>query len=159
MIRYALKCGDDHSFESWFKSASAYDSLKSAGMVACPVCGSAKVEKAIMAPRVRPARGQAAVPAAEGVPADESPPEAPQKGALQAPGSEAEVALAEIRKHVEENSDYVGLGFAAEARKMFDGETPQRAIYGEARTDEARKLLEDGIPVAPLPFIPIRKTN
>jgi len=154
MIRYALKCVDDHVFESWFKSAEAFDSLKSAGMVSCPVCGTDSVEKAIMAPRVRPARSKANAPAAE----PETLPATPERP-LQAPGSEAEVALSKLRKEVEENSDYVGHGFAAEARKMHDGDIPHRAIYGEANLEEAKKLVEDGVPVAPLPFIPNRKTN
>ncbi|KMW59550.1 hypothetical protein AIOL_004532 [Candidatus Rhodobacter oscarellae] len=144
MIRYALKCSDDHSFESWFASAKAFDTVKSAGMVVCPVCGSDQVEKAIMAPRVSPARSKA---------------EKPADRPLAAPMSDAEKALSEVRKHVEENSDYVGLGFAAEARKMHQGEAPTRSIYGEARTEDAKKLIEEGVPVAPLPFIPQRKTN
>lgn len=73
--------------------------------------------------------------------------------------SEAEAALAHLRKEVEENSEYVGLKFADEARKMHDGESPERAIYGEAKLDDAKKLIEDGVPVAPLPFLPKRKTN
>ena len=148
MIRYALKCSADHSFESWFKSAEAFESLTKAGMVACPVCGAEDVQKAIMTPRVTPARSKAELP----VPAK---PERP----LQAPASEAEAALGKLRKHVEDNSDYVGMSFAAEARKMHEGEIPLRSIYGEAKTDEAKKLLADGVPVAPLPFIPNRKTN
>ena len=148
MIRYALKCTDDHSFESWFQSAEAFEKLHAAGLVACPVCGSAEVEKAIMAPRVRPSRSKAAVPAA---PAD--------KPTLTEPMSAAEQALTRLRREVEKTSDYVGLSFAAEARKMHDGEVPHRSIYGEAKPDEAKKLIEDGVPVAPLPFIPNRKTN
>jgi len=148
MIRYALKCADDHAFESWFQSAEAFDKLQAVDMVVCPDCGSADVSKAIMAPKVRPSRSAAQLP----VPAK---PEKP----LTAPKSEAETALAEMKKHVEENSDYVGVSFAAEARKMHEGDIPTRSIYGEARLDEAKKLLEEGIPVAPLPFIPQRKTN
>lgn len=148
MIRYALKCTEDHAFESWFKSAEAFDALRGTAMLSCPVCGSGKVEKAIMAPRVRPSRGAAAVPA-----------EPVSDGPLRATPTDAEKALAEIRRKVEENSDYVGPGFATEARRMHAGETPHRSIYGEARADEARQLIEDGIPVAPLPFIPQRKTN
>ena len=148
MIRYSLKCKDDHGFESWFQSAEAFDKLHAAGMVVCPECGSAEVEKAIMAPRVTPARSKAALP----VPAK---PEKP----LQTPATEMEAKLAEMRRHVEENSDYVGLSFAKEARKMHEGEIPHRSIYGEAKSDEAKQLLEDGIPVAPLPFIPQHKTN
>ncbi len=148
MIRYALKCSEDHSFESWFQSAEAFEKLHGAGMVACPVCGSENVEKAIMAPRVRPSRSKAVVPAKPA-----------EKPTLTEPKSEAEQALAKLRKEVEKNSDYVGLSFASEARKMHDGEVPHRSIYGEAKPDEAKKLIEDGVPVAPLPFIPNRKTN
>ncbi len=148
MIRYALKCTDDHSFESWFQSAEAFEKLRTAGMVACPVCGSENVEKAIMAPRVRPSRSKTVVPSKPA-----------EKPTLTEPMSEAEQALAKLRKEVEKNSDYVGLSFAAEARKMHEGEVPHRSIYGEAKPDDAKKLIEDGVPVAPLPFIPNRKTN
>ncbi|MEY8830282.1 DUF1178 family protein [Sedimentitalea sp. XS_ASV28] len=141
MIQYALKCAEGHSFDSWFQSASAFDKLMQAGMVSCVVCGSSDVEKAIMAPSVQSAR------------------KSDGRRALSAPASPAEQALAELRRKVEENSDYVGMNFAAEARAMYEGTAPARSIYGEARMDEARKLLEDGVPVAPLPFTPNRKTN
>lgn len=141
MIRYALKCPEGHGFESWFQSSSAYEALRGAGHVACPICGSTAVDKALMAPAV----GQT----------DQPEP----KGALTTPQSEMEQALAALRKQVEENSEYVGLGFAAEARRIHSGDAPERAIYGEARADEARALIEDGVPVAPLPFMPQRKTN
>jgi hypothetical protein len=145
MIRYTLTCTKGHGFDSWFASASGYESLHKAGQVACPVCGDTAVEKALMAPAVRPARKAAAVPA--------------EKPDLKAPASEIEEALAELRRQVEENSDYVGVNFVAEARAMHEGTAPERSIYGEARPEEARKLLEDGIPVAPLPFLPARKAN
>lgn len=145
MIRYTLTCDKGHSFESWFASSGAFDSLQKAGHVACAHCGSAKVERALMAPSLRTARAAAAEPE----PAKE----------LSQPKSDVERELAALRKQVEENSDYVGLSFAAEARKMHEGNAPARAIYGEANTDEARKLIEDGVPVAPLPFMPRRKTN
>ncbi|WP_424985989.1 DUF1178 family protein [Microbulbifer sp. S227A] len=141
MIQYALKCAEGHSFDSWFQSASAFDKLMRAGMISCAVCGGTKVEKAIMAPNVRGSR------------------KSDERRALSTPASPAEQALAELRKKVEENSDYVGMNFAAEARAMHEGSAPERSIYGEARADEARKLLEDGVPVAPLPFTPNRKTN
>jgi len=146
MIRYTVKCSADHAFDSWFQSADAFDALMRAGHVACPVCGSAKVEKALMAPAVRPARNRRA-----SVPADDRP--------LSAPGSEAEAALAALRREIERNSDYVGLQFAAEARRIHAGDAPERSIYGEARPEEARALIEDGVPVAPLPFVPVRKSN
>lgn len=148
MIRYALKCSDAHTFESWFASSDGFDTLKASGNVSCPVCGDTEVAKAIMAPPVRASRKAASPP----VPAMTD-------GPLKTPGSEMERALKDLRKKVEANSDYVGLSFAAEARKMHDGDIPHRSIYGEAKLQDAKQLIEDGIPVAPLPFIPQRKTN
>lgn len=145
MIRYSLTCSNDHAFESWFQSAEAFDRLAAAGHVACAVCGATGIAKTLMAPAVRPARK--AVAAAAGA------------GPLATPQTPVEAAFAALRRQVEENSDYVGLNFAAEARAMHEGRVKERSIYGEAKADEARKLVEDGIPVAPLPFVPARKTN
>lgn len=159
MIQFSLKCAEGHRFDSWFQSASAFEKLQGAGMVSCAICGSGNVEKALMAPRVRPAR-KAADAAPPPTPATEGGPKAAAApGALTQPASPTEQHLAELRRKIEQNSDYVGMNFAKEARAMHDGTAPERAIYGEARPEEARKLLEDGIPVAPLPFIPGRKTN
>ncbi len=141
MIRYALKCAEGHSFESWFQSASAFDRLDAAGHVTCAVCGSTEVDKAMMAPRVRNGEAEQAKPLT---------------GAPQHP---AEQALAALRDHVEKNSDYVGRDFVREARAMHVGEVPERPIWGEARSDEAKALAEDGIRIAPLPFRPTRKSN
>lgn len=141
MIRYDLKCAEGHTFDSWFQSAEAFDALKAAGHVTCAVCGNAAVEKLLMAPAVRPARNSAA----------------PIK--LNEPANDIEAGFAELRRKVEANSEYVGLNFAAEARRMHEGEIDERSIYGEAKADEARALLEDGIPVAPLPFMPKRQAN
>lgn len=148
MIQYALKCAEGHDFDSWFQSAAAYDKLAAAGMVQCAVCGSTQVEKAMMTPRVRPGSKAAAAP-------EEVTPDRP----LSQPASAAEQALAELRRKVEENSDYVGMNFASEARAMHLGEAPERPIYGEAKAEDARALIEEGVPVAPLPFLPNRKTN
>ena len=156
MIRYALRCDQGHDFDSWFRSAAAYDALSDAGRVSCAVCGSVLVQKAPMAPAVpvrdTPARDdpRGSVPAPGG--ADAGRP-------LDRPGSAAEAALRALRRHVEENSAYVGRDFATTARAMHEGEIPERSIHGEARLDEARKLIEDGIPVAPLPFRPTRKLS
>ena len=139
MIRYTLKCSDDHEFDSWFQSADAFDRLLGAGHVSCAICGTSEVEKVLMAPAVRPAR-KAAAP-------------------LNAPATPAEEALAKMRRAVEENSDYVGMNFAAEARAIHAGEAPERSIYGEARAEDAKRLIEDGVPVAPLPFLPRTKAN
>ena len=83
----------------------------------------------------------------------------PGKGALDRPGSDAEAALQALRRHIEQNSEHVGMSFAAEARAIHDGDAPNRAIHGEARLEDARKLLEDGIAVAPLPFRPRQGLN
>ena len=154
MIRYALRCSEGHAFESWFHSAGAYDTLAGRGLVSCPDCGSTDVTKALMAPGV--ASGAAASDAAAPV-------------AKSAPGGGAAVpddglppalaALARLRRKVEESSDWVGRRFATEARAIHDGEAPDRPIWGEATPDEARALAEDGLPIAPLPFGPRRKSN
>jgi len=143
MIQYSLKCENDHGFDSWFASADAYDKLADNGMVSCAVCGSTKVSKAIMAPRVRTTKGK----------------EAPAAPTLPTEKSGAEQAMAEMRAQVEQNSEYVGTNFATEARSMHLGDAPERAIYGEAKPEEAKSLIEDGIPVTPLPFMPTRKSN
>lgn len=156
MIRYTLKCAADHSFESWFQSAAAFDSLKATGLVACPVCDTDQVEKALMAPQVSLGeRPQSETAQSEGAQSKG----AQTERALSVPRTKREVALAQLRRKIEENSEYVGVNFVAEARKMHEGEAPERSIYGEARPEEAIKLLEDGVPVAPLPFMPGRKTN
>lgn len=134
MIRFHLKCEQDHSFESWFQSGDAFDKLTASGMVTCTTCGSSKVTKSIMAPAVS------------------------TSSEITAP-KPTEAALAALREKVESNADYVGGTFAKEARDMHDGVTPERPIYGEANLNEAKKLVDDGIPVVPLPFMPRKKTN
>lgn len=145
MIQYALKCDQGHAFESWFQSAAAFDALERGGHLSCAVCGSGEVRKAIMAPRIKADRPE--------------PAEAETAPVLKNPGSEVEKALAELRRKVEENSDYVGSKFATEARAMHSGEKPERPIYGEARPEEARQLAEEGVPVLPLPFTPKKKLS
>lgn len=147
MIRFALKCEKDHHFESWFQSGTAFDALAARDLVTCPECGTAQVTKELMAPKVRASRKTA-----------EAPDAAPQT-MTNAVDPQVAQAIQVLKAHVEKHSDYVGKNFAAEARAMHEGETPQRAIHGEANPDEARKLIEDGVPALPLPFIPRQKTN
>jgi hypothetical protein len=135
MIKYALKCSNGHQFDSWFKDSQAFDTLQASGHLACSICADTDVTKAIMAPRVA-ASDRAAQ----------------DHGPLSAPSSPAEVALRELRAHVEANSENVGKNFASEARRIHDGDAPTRAIFGEAKLEEAKSLIEDGIPVAPLPW-------
>lgn len=144
MIRYSLRCAQDHRFESWFQSADAFDKLAAAGMLTCAVCGSGKVDKALMAPSVKAAPGPEA--GAEARP-------------LATPTTELERKIAELKRLVEQNSDYVGRDFARLAREMHEGTAEHRAIWGEAKPEEAKRLIEDGVPVAPLPFRPTGKSN
>jgi len=139
MIRYSLKCDNGHTFESWFASAAAYDSLRAGGHVACVECGSAEVEKALMTPAV----------SASGT---DAPPAWSMRTAL-------EQRLAQLRREIEENSDYVGDRFASEARAIHAGDAPDRPIWGEAKLSDAKALLDEGVPIAPLPFVPRSKTN
>ena len=142
MIRYTLRCANDHGFDSWFQSAEAFDTLTKRGLIECPDCGASQVNKSLMAPKVQGTKNSIATIKTK---------------APQSTGASREVALAELRKQVEENSEYVGMNFATEARAIHSGAAPERAIYGEARPKEARALIEDGVPVAPLPFAPKRK--
>jgi hypothetical protein len=158
MIQFSLKCSNDHRFDSWFQSSDAYDKLERAGLVTCAICGVASVSKAIMAPRVRPARNAAPAPA-HAAPIPTAPAATAPAATDPAQTHPAEPALAALKKHIEANSDYVGKDFAREARAIHDGTAPERAIYGEARPEDARRLIEDGVPIAPLPFVPRRKTN
>lgn len=150
MIRYSLKCAAGHSFDSWFRDSAAFDALAGAGRVSCAVCGEPRVEKAIMAPSLAGTdRAEAPVPAP--APAPEAP--AP----LSASVTPAERALARLRQYLSEKADYVGRGFADEARRIHLGEAEERTIWGEATPEEARALDEEGVPVAPLP--PLARRN
>ena len=160
MIRYALRCDHDHAFESWFQDSSAYDAQVKRKLVSCPVCGSDKIEKAIMAPRIvgkkGRERGEPAPPAP--VPATPAPAEAPAVAAstplMMAQERELRAKLKELRDHIVQNADNVGERFPNEARKMHYGDIEHRPIYGEASPEEARSLIDEGIEVSPLPVLP-----
>ncbi|WP_128923069.1 DUF1178 family protein [Bradyrhizobium guangxiense] len=156
MIRYALHCDRDHDFESWFQSSSAYESQVKRKLVTCPICGSAKVEKAIMAPRIvgKKGRGPAAPPPE---PTAATTPEAAPSGPtslLMAQERELRAKLKELRDHIVKNADNVGERFANEARAMHYGDKEHRPIYGEASPEEAKSLIDEGIEVSPLPTLP-----
>jgi hypothetical protein len=164
MIRYTLNCEQGHSFESWFQNSAAYDKQAKRGLVNCPVCGSAKVEKAIMAPRLARADVAAEAPPAPALPPrSASPPSLPvplpatgkTPVAMMSPMEHAlRKKLKELREHVTKNSNYVGARFPEEARKIHYGETDPRSIYGEASPEEAKELHDEGIEFHPLPILP-----
>jgi hypothetical protein len=155
MIRYALNCDKGHGFESWFQNSAAYDKQVKRALVTCPVCGSAKIEKAIMAPRLghaemtdAPAMPPPPIPAAPPAPAN-----APV-AVMSPPERELRQKLKELRDHITKNADYVGPRFPEQARKIHYGEMEHRSIYGEASPDEAKELHEEGIAFHPLPILP-----
>jgi hypothetical protein len=155
MIRYALACEQAHDFESWFPSAASYDAQAARGLVSCPICGSGKIEKQIMAPSIgRKDKAPASTPPA-GTPVPAPGPEAAQPLALISEKEQAfRAMLKAVREHVTKNADYVGPRFVEEARKMHYGETEHRSIYGEANPTDAAALLDEGIEVHPLPIAP-----
>ena len=134
MIKFHLKCDQDHQFESWFQSGAAFDKLVTTGMINCTTCGSTQVSKMIMAPAINTSKSITA-------------------------SKQTDAALTALKKKVEAESEYVGRDFATEARDMHDGIKPERPIYGEANLHEAKKLVDDGIPVMPLPFVPRKKAH
>ncbi len=138
MILFNLRCAAGHEFEAWFKDGAAYEAQAAAHEIACPICGDENVGKAIMAPRVSASTRKRS-----------GPPRSPAELQRQFLG-----AMRDLRKHVEETCDYVGPSFAQEARKIHNGETEERSIYGEATTAEAQTLSEDGIRVQRIPWVP-----
>lgn len=153
MIRYNLRCERGHGFESWFQSSSAYDLQVKRKLVSCPDCGSVKVEKAIMAPRIASKSKRRAVES-DPVAATETAPESPTPLMMAPQEAELRAKLKELRDHVIKNADNVGDSFPTEARKMHYGDIEHRPIYGEASPDEARSLIDEGIEVTPLPVLP-----
>jgi hypothetical protein len=156
MIRYTLRCDRGHAFESWFQSSSAYESQEKRKLVNCPVCGSAKVERAIMAPQIVSKKGRdIAAPEPAPAPAPAADVTAPASTPLMmAQERELRAKLRELRDHIVKNADNVGERFPNEARKMHYGDIEHRPIYGEASPDEARSLIEEGVEVSPLPVLP-----
>jgi hypothetical protein len=161
MIKYALNCEQGHTFESWFQDSDAYDRQAERGLIGCPHCGSAKIEKAIMAPRlsVTAKKRKALVeqPIATSAPAPATPDTVatPAPVAMISPQEqELRTKLKELRDHLTKNADNVGPKFPEEARKMHYGEIEHRSIYGVASPEEAEELAEEGIEFHPLPTLP-----
>jgi hypothetical protein len=146
MIRYALACEAGHAFEGWFAASSDFDDQTTRGLLECPVCASRQVKKQIMAPALAGTKKRSELVAA---------PEAASDGRRQVMME----AMARVRAHVEETFDYVGDTFAREARAIHEGKSENRGIYGEATQAEVKGLVEDGVPVAPLPPEPPKKSD
>ncbi len=157
MIRFSLACDRGHDSEAWFPSGSSADDQLARGLVECPVCGSARVSKALMAPALsgtkRSPREAEPAPAPAAVPAPVETPAAPF-AMVDPRRAELTAALKELRSKLLENSENVGDRFADEARKIHFGETEARTIHGKATPEEARALREDGVEFGPLPIVP-----
>jgi hypothetical protein len=162
MIRYTLVCNKRHEFESWFANSAAYDKQAKRGLVTCPLCGSAKVEKALMAPRLARVDTPSPRKPAPAQPLPASPTEAapaatptPTPVAMISPQEqEFRQKLRELRDHLVKNAENVGPRFPEEARKMHYGEAEHRSIYGIASPEDAKELHEEGIEFSPLPVLP-----
>jgi hypothetical protein len=151
MIHYQLRCVGEHAFDGWFKDSTGFETQAAAGLISCPSCGSTAVTRALMAPSI-PRKGREVM-----APAPEPEPEAMPVGEPKAGGvipDAVRAALHKLREEVEKNCDYVGPDFAAEARRIHNGEAEPRGIYGESSTDEAEALEEDGIAFAHIPWVP-----
>lgn len=137
MIRYDLICDKEHAFEGWFSNSAAFDEQAEKGELACPVCNSTKVSKALMAPRVGTKNNR----------------KSGQRAAMAANKQvQMRQFLQAVRTHVEQNSEHVGEKFPDEARKIHYGEADQRNIYGDATVEEVKELRDEGIDVAAVPW-------
>ena len=154
MIRYSLGCEAGHEFESWFPSSAAYDTQVKRKLISCPQCGSGKVEKTIMAPRLKRTDKSRSSAAAEASPEAAAPPVQSPVALMSEHEREFRSKLKELREHVTSNADYVGPQFAEEARKIHYGESEKRSIYGEASPQDAKALVDEGIEFHPLPILP-----
>jgi len=146
VIHYSLVCAEGHEFDSWFRDSAAFDAQDASGLINCPICQSAKVAKAVMAPHV--ARGDAAEPAKSA--ADIRP---ARRDSLPLDERHAQLRdmIRELRERVLEASEDVGDNLPKEARRIQDGDAPERAIRGRASLEEAKALLEEGIEIFPIP--------
>jgi len=147
MIHYQLRCSADHAFDGWFRDSAAFDTQAERGLVSCPACGDTAVNRALMAPRI--SKG-AAVVDPSGTPQTGPMPE---KTGVAVP-DHVRAMLQRLRADVERNCDYVGPGFAEEARRIHRGESDKRSIYGESTPEQAEALADEGIEVARIPWVP-----
>ncbi len=157
MILYRLRCSKGHEFESWFKDSKSYERQEKKSLIGCAVCGDAKIERAVMAPRLGKGgtKAEAELPAPAPAPDPAPSPEQQQMAALaRHMPKELRDALLKVREQVEKNCEHVGDKFAEEARKIHYGESDKRGIYGETTEQEAEALVEEGIEFGRLPWVP-----
>jgi hypothetical protein len=157
MIKYRLRCTNDHAFDGWFKDSATYERQEKRKLLECPVCGASKVERALMAPNVGRKGNAKPKPAPQQTVAAPETPVAPSAPVVVPPPAmppELRKMLVDLRRQVENNCDYVGDNFAEEARRIHYGETDKRGIYGETTDEEAAALADEGIEFGKLPWVP-----
>lgn len=155
MMHYALRCAAGHTFDGWFASSDAFERQRKADLLACPHCGSAEVERALMAPAIGgTARGEPAEERAEAPPTGNEGGESRPVALVDEPSQKLRALLRAMHTMVKESGVDVGRNFPEEARRIHYGETEQRGIYGQANLEEARALVEEGIDILPLPALP-----
>lgn len=156
MILYRLRCAKGHEFDSWFKDGKTYERQEKRSLIGCPACGSAKITRAPMAPRIgKGGKTPAPIEAPTETTAPQPAAPDPQMAALaQALPKEMRETLLKLREQVEKNLEPVGEKFAEEARKIHYGESDKRGIYGQTTDEEAEALAEEGIEFGRLPWIP-----
>lgn len=134
MIVFDLNCGEGHCFEAWFRNNATFEQQSANGEISCPMCGNTNTSKAPMTPRI--------------LRNHETPNSAKNRADLTV---DLQRAVSELTRAIAETCDYVGEQFANEARKIHYGETKRHNIYGEASSEEARELAEEGIDFATIP--------
>ena len=149
MIHYQLQCSQSHGFDGWFKDSASFEKQAKRGLIECPECGATDVQRALMAPAVAKRKTQP-------VPAEAPAPAQPEPAKVAAARVPAQVlaALQRLRSEVEKNCEYVGPAFADQARAMHRGEAESKPIYGETSDEQAESLVEEGIQVAKIPWVP-----
>lgn len=133
MIKYSLKCDKDHSFDAWFSDSLNFEKQNKKKLISCPSCSSLEITKNIMAPNISSKKKNS--------------------NKINQKKDKVEMVLNKVRKHVENNFDYVGDKFADEARSMHYGEKEEREIYGETTIEDAVELIEEGVNVQPMPGV------
>jgi len=136
MIKFDLKCENDHIFEASFDDTSSFENQRKKKLVNCPFCGSSKVFKSVMAPNI----------------ASKSNSIAKQKRNQEKVFAHYNQQINKLKEDIEKNFKYVGKKFPEEARKIYYGEKEDKPIYGEATEKESKDLIEEGITLIKLPF-------
>ena len=136
MIKYNLRCNNNHEFESWFSNSNEFDNLKKKKLLECIFCASKKIDKSIMAPMVFGSK------------------ENNDEFKIFNENSKKERnKLLELRKYVENNFEFVGTNFSRKVREIYYDNKNKKMIYGTATSKERKELEAEGIDLLSIPWI------